>query len=124
LGARPQLNSSALRQLRNYGRAKAMALTNAEKQKRWREKRNGLAEVLTRRKPEEVADGILHELGVERAKKVARALGRRLRNLKPDCPSCCGTGVFRVGMETARGSPISFSPTVACDCGPIAAAFT
>jgi hypothetical protein len=39
-----------------------MAFTNAEKQKRWRDKRNALAEVLAGT-PKEIANGILRKLG-------------------------------------------------------------
>ena len=62
-----------------------MALSNAEKQKRWREKRNELAVALTG-KPNEVADNILRNLGADQARKVSRALDKRLRDLKSDCP--------------------------------------
>jgi hypothetical protein len=91
-----------------------MALTNAEKQRRWRDRRNDRAAVLVG-KPKEVADGILFELGVDQARKIARALDKRLRNLKPDCSLCHGTGFFAVHYSTACGMPIS-NGRLPCDC--------
>jgi hypothetical protein len=58
-----------------------MALSNAEKQRRWRARRNELATALTG-EPEDVVNNLLRELGEDGARKVARALGKRLRNLK------------------------------------------
>jgi hypothetical protein len=87
-----------------------MALSNAEKQKRWREKRNELAVALTCKR-DEVADNILRNLGAGQARKVSRALDKRLRDLKSDCPDCGGSGFFQ----------LMFGPTVRsslrCDCG-------
>lgn len=85
-----------------------MALTNAQKQRRWRDRRNAFADVMTGT-PEEVADGVLRLLGVEAARNVARALDRRLRRLKPDCPSCSGLGFIQIG-------PRDQDPVVACLC--------
>jgi hypothetical protein len=92
-----------------------MALTNAEKQKRWRERRNSRAGALTGT-PKEVADGILRTLGAQQAAKVARALKVRLRNLRPDCPACQGTGFVKLETRTACDRPLGFTPTVPCDC--------
>ena len=69
-----------------------MALTNAQKQARWRDKRNEEARAL-KGKPKEIAERILRELGVKEAARVVRALDKRLRNIKPDCPRCNGTGI-------------------------------
>jgi hypothetical protein len=73
-----------------------MPLTNAQKQRRWRDRRNDMASALTGA-PEEVADSILRLLGVEEARRVTCALDRRLRDLKPDCPSCSGLGFVQMG---------------------------
>jgi hypothetical protein len=64
--------------LRNYGIMRTVAYSNAQRQKRWRDKRNALAGVLTGT-PREIAAGILRHLGPDRARKVMRALGKRLR---------------------------------------------
>ena len=86
-----------------------MALSNAEKQKRWREKRNELAVALTG-KPNEVADNILRNLGADQARKVSRALDKRLRDLKSDCPDWA---VAQFGAQRPAGPH-----TVGrCDCG-------
>lgn len=92
-----------------------MALTNAEKQKRWRERRNSLAEALTGT-PQEIADGILRTLGASQAEKVSRALKSRLRNLRSDCPACHGTGFVKLETRTACDRPLGLTPTVACGC--------
>jgi hypothetical protein len=46
-----------------------------------------------------------------------RALDKRLRNLKPDCVACGGSGFAPVKFATACGSFIS-NGKVPCDCGP------
>jgi hypothetical protein len=61
-----------------------MALTNAEKQKRWREKRNDRASVLDGTPKDMAADALLRRLGVREAKRVLRALDKRLKAIKPD----------------------------------------
>ena len=105
-----------------------MPLTNAQKQKRWRDKRNAavdkLDDLLTG-KPREIADSILFYLGTDQTKKIARALDKRLRNLKPDCPRCRGTGFIRALMflhcgapniDSATGQQMVVTPP--CDCEP------
>ena len=93
-----------------------MALTNAENQKRWRERRNALADALTGT-PKEIADGILRQLGAETAAKVERALKARLRNLRPDCPACHGTGFVKLEVRTACNRPALPGPvTMPCGC--------
>jgi len=69
-----------------------MALTNAEKQKRWRDRRNSRAEALTG-KPRDIANNILRQLGPKLSKQVARELDKRLRNLRSDCQACHGNGL-------------------------------
>src|ERR1700730_3587577 len=93
-----------------------MALTNAEKQRRWRDRRNELAQALTG-SPKEIPEAIFRELGVDQSKKVVRALDKRLRNLKPDCPASGGTASARVQTFTACGTPMS-AARIPCDCGP------
>jgi hypothetical protein len=55
-----------------------MPLSNAEKQRRWREKRNRLARVLTGT-PDQVAERIEKELGIEQARRIARAIYKRAK---------------------------------------------
>jgi hypothetical protein len=92
-----------------------MALTNAEKQRRWRDKRNAMADAVAGT-PEEVAEGVLRLLGVEKATRVTRALDKRLRRLKSDCPSCHGSGFLHLEVTTSCGSSTGLSPIVACSC--------
>ncbi len=92
-----------------------MGLTNAEKQKRWREKRNSRADALTGT-PKEIVNGILRVLGPDQASMVLRELESRLRNLRLDCPSCQGTGFVRFDTYTACGVLLSFRPILPCDC--------
>jgi hypothetical protein len=68
-----------------------MALTNAEKQKRWRERRNQLARTLEGDAPG-IAEKIFSELGVKKTKRVADHLRRRLKAIDPNCQLCKGTG--------------------------------
>jgi hypothetical protein len=97
-----------------------MALTNAERQARWRDQRNSRANVLADdAKPKEMAEGLLIELGVDRARKVLRALDKRLRGIKSDCPACKGTGFIEWQIEDREGGARFSQP---CDCGPKAAA--
>jgi hypothetical protein len=58
-----------------------VAYSNAQRQKRWRDKRNALAGVLNGT-PRQIAAGIVRHLGPDRARKVMRALGKRLRMSK------------------------------------------
>ena len=97
-----------------------MALTNAEKQRRWRNRRNDRASALDGT-PKEIADNLLRELGADVARKVARALDKRLRNLRPDCEACGGTGFMKpMEVSTACGIPLGLTMTPPCDCGAIA----
>jgi hypothetical protein len=97
-----------------------MALTNAEKQRRWREERNRKAAVLDHARPKDVAEGILAELGIDRTQKVLRALEKRVRAIKKDCPACGGTGFMTRRVELGPG--MVWDHREACDCGPKAAA--
>jgi ParB-like chromosome segregation protein Spo0J len=67
--------------------------------------------------PDEICEAILHSLGVDQAKKVVRALDKRLRNVKPDCLACGGTGFAPAQFSTACGMPIG-SGKIPCDCSP------
>jgi hypothetical protein len=69
-----------------------MALTNAEKQKRWRDRRNQLANALQGDAPW-IAEKIFRELGVKKTKRVADHLRRRLKAIDPNCQLCKGTGI-------------------------------
>jgi hypothetical protein len=93
-----------------------VALTNAQKQARWRNKRNDLAKDLVGR-PTDIADNILHRLGPDATRKVAQALSTRLRNLRPDCPQRNGTGFAPFHSRTACGMLIGVGK-YPCDCGP------
>jgi hypothetical protein len=64
-------------------------------------------------KPKEIAEGLLSEIGVDRARKVLRALEKRLAAIKTDCPACKGTGFMWYQIE---GKECRFSQP--CDCGP------
>ena len=57
------------------------ALSNAERQRRWRERRNDKAAMLDGA-PKEVAEAILAHLGRNRAQKVALALSKLLKRTK------------------------------------------
>ena len=46
-------------------------------------------------KPKDIAEAILTELGVDKAKRVVRALDKRLGNIKPDCRFCGGDGLTK-----------------------------
>jgi hypothetical protein len=99
-----------------------MTLSNADRQRRWRDKRNSRAGTLAG-KPKEIADGILRELGTDQAKKVVRALDKRLRNIKPDCRACRGTGIMQVEVCAECSGEHSFRTTLPCDCGDQAQAW-
>jgi hypothetical protein len=92
-----------------------MGLTNAEKQKRWREKRNSRADALTGT-PKEIVNGILRVLGPGQANTILRELEGRLRNLRSDCPACHGAGFVRHDIYTACGVLLSFRAILPCDC--------
>lgn len=100
-----------------------MALTNAEKQARWRDSRKEAFETLHHSTPKKFADAIL-QLGVRRAKKLADALNKRLRAIDPKCQVCQGTGIMRsVKIFSACGQPEFGGRDMPfpCDCGPLAA---
>jgi hypothetical protein len=97
-----------------------MALTNAQRQARWRDRRNENAQALTG-KPKEIADNILRELGVKESKRVLRALSKRLDSIKPDCPACHGTGLLSDGIQSSCGIQYAARLVMACDCGKVAA---
>jgi hypothetical protein len=97
-----------------------MALTNAQRQARWRDSRNEDAQAL-KGKPKEIAETILRSLGAKEAARVVRALDKRLCNIKPDCPGCHGTGFLRDGIQTACGFQLQAQICTPCDCGELAA---
>jgi len=101
-----------------------MALTNAEKQRRWRERRNSKAAALDHARPKDMAEGILAELGIDRTRKILQALEKRVRAIKRDCPACHGTGFMSWYLQD-QGNPDGRDWTwrEACDCGPKAAKF-
>jgi len=91
-----------------------MALSNAERQRRWRDKRNDLAQILVGT-PNEICEAILRELGADPTRRLARALDKRLRSLRSDCPRCEGTGFRSMQSRTACGMPIA-QLRIRCDC--------
>jgi hypothetical protein len=96
-----------------------MGLTNAQRQARWRDKRNDEAQLL-HGKPNEIANRILLDLGPKEAARILRALDKRLRNIKPDCPACHGTGFLRFGLESTCGArTVTEAVRIhhPCDCG-------
>jgi hypothetical protein len=95
-----------------------MAITNAEKQQRWRKKRNARAGALDPAlAPKDAAEAIFRELGADRARKIVPLLARRVRNLKPDCPACKGTGLAQIKLFSCSGEAEG-DWTVPCDCDP------
>jgi ParB/RepB/Spo0J family partition protein len=68
--------------------------------------------------PDEICEAILCSLGVDQAKKVVRALDKRLRNVKPDCIACRGTGFVSMDTSTECGMPIAKGVKFKCDCSP------
>jgi hypothetical protein len=88
---------------------------------RWRDRRNALTQALTGT-PQEIAEVILSHLGVDGAKKVSRALDKRMRAIKPDCEVCKGTGYMPLRFSTACGLPM-FQGHLPCDCGRLASGF-
>jgi hypothetical protein len=86
------------------------ALSNAERQARWRDNLKERADVIGGNS-KEVAEKILLHLGKVKAQKVMRELNKRLRAIKPSCPSCKGTGYMEPTATTASQGKIL------CDCG-------
>jgi hypothetical protein len=92
-----------------------MALTNAEKQKRWRERRNSLASSL---EGDAIAQSIFNELGAKKTQRVVDLLRKRLKRIDPNCSLCNGTGVTPVLQ--LRG-PCGFKEgelAMQCPCTP------
>jgi hypothetical protein len=99
-------------------------MTNAERQARWRERRNTLALALEYGSdPVQAADGILLAFGPEeagrilrKAEKVVRVLRKRLRNIKPDCPACQGKGFAPARVSTGCGFHLFDTDAAPCHC--------
>lgn len=89
-------------------------LSNAERQRRWRERLKDRADALDGT-PKEIAGKLLAALGVDKAKKVIRALEKRLRAIKPDCPHCRGTGFVPMTYSSACGMPLG-AGRLPCTC--------
>jgi hypothetical protein len=92
-----------------------MAKSNARRQAEWRWRRNEAAEAWNG-KPDEIASTILFRLGVKGAKKVAKTLDQRLRNIKPDCAACQGTGYVQMQATTFCGMPMGTEQRRLCNC--------
>src|SRR5262249_16889984 len=73
-----------------------MDRTNAERQRRYiaRLKAKAGEAKLLEGKPKDVAERAILDLGVKRCRSIVRALDKLLRNIKPDCPNCNGSGVI------------------------------
>jgi hypothetical protein len=106
------------------------AVLVASHEARWRDRRNELAAILEMDKATDIAEGILKELGADRARTVVRALHKRLRTIKPDCKACHGTGIMEVTLIPGGGRAFKVADaqdavrmTSPCDCGPQAARF-
>jgi hypothetical protein len=56
---------------------KSSSLSNAERQRRWRERRKSLFKALTGGSSATAAAAIIAELGVDKARKVAKALEQK-----------------------------------------------
>jgi hypothetical protein len=100
-----------------------MALTDAEKQKRFRDRRNERQAVLDAgNTSKEIAEMIFRELGPARARGVVKHLTARLRNLKADCPVCGGTGYKTPKLQVALacGAIVYGFSTIPCYCGDAA----
>jgi hypothetical protein len=69
-----------------------------------------LADLLTAT-PNKICETILLFLRVDKTKLVLQALDRRLRNVKPDCVHCKGTGFRPKGGVAWQGM-------IRCDCSP------
>jgi hypothetical protein len=101
-----------------------MALTNAEKQKRWRERRNELARALIGDAPW-IAQQIFSELGAKKTRRVVDLLRKRLKAIDPNCQLCKGTG-FTPTMEIrgpCGGKEGEIAMPCPCDPAYTAAAF-
>jgi len=68
--------------------------------------------------PDEICEKTILSHGVDQAKKVVRALDKRLRNVKPDCIACRGTGFVPMDTFTECGMPIAKGVKFKCDCSP------
>jgi hypothetical protein len=68
--------------------------------------------------PKETCEAVLLHHGVDQTKKVVRELDKRVRNLKPDCLACRGTGFAPMDTSTACGMPIAKGVLFPCDCSP------
>jgi hypothetical protein len=73
--------------------------------------------------PDEICEAILSHLGIDKTKKVVRKLDKRLRNIKPDCPSCKGTGLSQAKLSMPCGTPLMIDGKRweirrPCDCRP------
>jgi ParB-like nuclease domain len=66
---------------------------------------------------EDACEAILLHLGVGKAKRIVRALDKRMRNLKPDCLACSGTGFRPAQASTLCGIPL-WQVKIKCDCSP------
>jgi hypothetical protein len=103
------------------------AMTDAERMRRYREKRDknkpvtkpgAVSDALTGT-PAEIAGNILRALQLQRTRDVTEALTRRIAAIKPDCRACHGTGFFTIVIDSACGDPrLRHTHPIACDCSP------
>lgn len=101
-----------------------MALTNAERQRRWRDKRNELAEqaIHTDDSDREVVRRIVDAIGAERARALVGKMGSLITAIAgkeplPDCPLCEGKGHAMVDLYGPCGSKENTQPlAIPCQC--------
>lgn len=93
-----------------------MAFTNAEKQARWRARRNARAEALQGDAPW-IAEKIFDELGAKKTKRVVDLLRKRLKAIDPNCPVCKGTGITPLIEFKAPCGGKEGEFAVPCQCG-------
>jgi hypothetical protein len=77
-----------------------------------------LAEAMAEGKPDDVAANIVFELGPQKAKKIMRALEKRLAAIKKDCVACNGTGITQRQITTLCSMPQGPQCRIPCNCSP------
>ena len=101
-----------------------MALTNAERQRRWRDKRNDLAEqaIHENDSDREVVRKIVDAIGAERARALVGKMGSLITAIAgkeplPDCPLCEGKGHVWINVYGPCGFKENTAPLAApCQC--------
>jgi hypothetical protein len=92
-----------------------MALTNVERQRRWRQRQNDKAAALEGDAPW-IAQQIFSELGAKKTARVVALLQKRLKATDPNCKLCKGTGITPI-LELPCGLKEGAMATP-CPCDP------